>query len=146
MLQIASERNVIVFLTLYLFATLCNYAAYTPACLKPIVFQHTCKLPSLLHKQFLRIRILFEPFSHLLTWYSLLSCSISLYCSIFCIATWAAEFDCYVNVTKGGQVDWEPYLVSICFSIFDNISHMVDLVFSTLQDCLQIWHMLYISL
>ena len=36
--------------------TLCNYAAYTPACLKLIVFQHSCELPSLLHKKFLDIK------------------------------------------------------------------------------------------
>ena len=33
----------------YRFTRLCNYAAYTPACLKLIVFQHTCKLPRTLH-------------------------------------------------------------------------------------------------
>jgi len=38
------------FLTLYRFTTLCNYPAYTPACLKLIVFQHTCKLQTALHK------------------------------------------------------------------------------------------------
>ena len=36
-------------LTLYGATRLCNYAAYTPACLELIVFQHTCKLPRTLH-------------------------------------------------------------------------------------------------
>ena len=44
------------FLTLYRFTTLRNYAAYTPGYLKLIVLQHTCKLPSLLHTEFLHIK------------------------------------------------------------------------------------------